>query len=111
MAMFDLNGDGKIGKERVIEDSGLATLLTDPNGDYQVLFENEKFYLLNAKRRTQTPTADYQMLHIEPFQQGFLMLYRSKGQLRTHRYSRTGEFQEMYGINTYTDFFTAVSAN
>ena len=111
IAMFDLNGDGKIGKERVIEDSGLATLLTDANGEYQVLFENEKFYLLNANRRAQAPTADYQMLHIEPFQQGFLMLYRSKGQLRTHRYTRIGEFQEMYDINTYTDFFTAVSTN
>ena len=69
--MFDLNGDGKIGKERVIEDGGLATLLTDANGEYQVLFENEKFYLLNAKQRTQTPMADYQMLHIDRFSRDF----------------------------------------
>ena len=108
---WDLDNDGRIGKEKTVEESGTAALIMNPFGHYQVKIGNVKYDLLNANRDKQSPNKKFQILHIEPFRGGLLALQKRNDRIYTVRYSLTGEFQDTYTIKSYAKFFTTTGTD
>ena len=108
---WDLNDDGRIGREQILEENGTAALATDPFGHYQVKIDDDKYHLLNANRDKQSPNKKFKILHVEPFRGGLLAFQKSRDHLYTVRYSSSGEFQDTYKIKSYAKFLKAVGAD